>query len=404
MSGLISNNIPWVITGVLHLEYDSRNFLTKVSYPSGRYLAFSYNQAGKRTRMVDQDGYELIYVYDQAGRLSDITDGEGRSMVSYGYDEQGRLKEKQLENGVYTTYAYDVDGRLTSLVNYRPNGEVLSSFDYVYDINGRRSSMTPLDGTYQYQYDANGQLIGVTYPDGRTASYSYDSSGNRISATEAGIQEAYTNNNMNQYTRAGDETFTYDEDGNLISRTKDGRTTVYRYGPENHLIGVTSDEGDWHYTYDTLGNRIASEHNGKTTHYLLDPGGLVNVVAEYDEFGNRLAGYVHGLGLAARIDGEGNPAYYTFDGNGNTSKLVGPDLSVLNSYTYAPFGQVLATSESVDNPFGYVGQFGVMHEGNGLLFMRARHYDAKLGRFMHRDPIRFEGGDVNRYRIGRQFY
>lgn len=54
------------------------------------------------------------------------------------------------------------------------------------------------------------------------------------------------------------------------------------------------------------------------------------------------------------------------------------------------------SNETVSNRFRYVGKFGVMDEGNGLLFMRARYYDPDVGRFITKDPIGFTGG-VNLY-------
>jgi RHS repeat-associated protein len=50
------------------------------------------------------------------------------------------------------------------------------------------------------------------------------------------------------------------------------------------------------------------------------------------------------------------------------------------------------------NPFQFGGRFGVMHEANGLEFMRARFYSPAAGRFTAQDPIRLAGGDLNLYR------
>ena len=38
-----------------------------------------------------------------------------------------------------------------------------------------------------------------------------------------------------------------------------------------------------------------------------------------------------------------------------------------------------------------------MDEGDNIYFMRARFYDAEVGRFLSEDPIGFEGGDWNLY-------
>jgi RHS repeat-associated protein len=53
--------------------------------------------------------------------------------------------------------------------------------------------------------------------------------------------------------------------------------------------------------------------------------------------------------------------------------------------------------ETISNPFKYVGALGVMDDGNGLLYMRARYYDPEVGRFISKDPIGFAGGDLNLY-------
>jgi len=54
---------------------------------------------------------------------------------------------------------------------------VQSRFEYAYDVNGNRTSMTTLAGTTAYEYDLIGQLTGVTYPDGRSVIYEYDAAG-----------------------------------------------------------------------------------------------------------------------------------------------------------------------------------------------------------------------------------
>jgi RHS repeat-associated protein len=56
------------------------------------------------------------------------------------------------------------------------------------------------------------------------------------------------------------------------------------------------------------------------------------------------------------------------------------------SYTYLPFGALQSSTGSANNPFQYNGQLGVMSQGNGLDFMRARFYSPSLGRFINPDP------------------
>jgi RHS repeat-associated protein len=382
--------------GTIHQEFDSADRLTKITYPNGRFLQYTYDAGGRRTRMVDQDGFAVNYGYDSVGRLAGLTDSNGQKTVSYTYDSVGRLSREDKGNGTYTTYGYDTAGQLLNIVNYAPNASVNSRFDYTYDQLGRRTSMTTLEGTSKYGYDANGQLISVTLPDNRTIQYQYDAAGNRIAVTDNGVATSYETNSLNQYTAVGKGNYTYDADGNLISKTEGGKTSTYTYDAENRLVGVVTPDGIWSYDYDAFGNRIATTKNGQRTEYLLDPTGLGNVIDEYSN-GNLIAHYTHGLGLEDRVDPTNTTAYYDFDAIGSTAGLTGGNGSYVNRYSYLPFGEDLNKVEAVSNPFEFVGQFGVMDEGNGLNFMRARFYVNPIGKFNIADPIGLRGGDSNFY-------
>src|SRR5262249_3142822 len=155
----------------------------------------------------------------------------------------------------------------------------------------------------------------------------------------------------------------------------------------NRLIEVSSPTGTSAYPYDPLGNLASMTQNGQTTRYVVDPIGLGNIVGEYNGSGGVIANYTYGLGLTSRGASGGATAYYSFDGLGSTAQLTGTDGAVLNNYRYSPFGEVLSATRSMPNPFIYVGQFGVMNEGNGVDFMRARFYEPGQGRFLSHDPM-----------------
>ena len=288
---------------------------------------------------------------------------------------------------MYTTYTYDVAGNLTDLINYDPDSSILSRFDYTYDVSGLRTSMSTLDGTFTYGYDALGQLTSVTYPDGHIVTYDYDAAGNRRQVIDNGVATSYTTNNLNQYTQVGDTTYAYDADGNMTSQTENGVTTTYSYDPQNRLVGVSTPTDTWTYAYDALGNRVASSENGVVTKYIIDPIGLGNLAAEYNGNGNVVARYDYGYGLIDRKDAAGNPAYYTFSAIGNTSELTDSNGVVSNRYDYDPFGLSLGKIEKVANPFQFVGEYGVIAESDGLDFMRARHYDPTTADFSSVDPL-----------------
>ena len=137
--------------------------LRRVTYPSGRFLDYVYDNFGRRIRMTDQDGFATKYEYDAAGRLYRLRDSADTLLVTYLYDDAGRLSRTDKGNGTFTTYTYDAAGQLLSLKNWRNVTTLNSKFDYTYDSRGRRVSMATLEGTWTYAYDSTGQLIRAVF-------------------------------------------------------------------------------------------------------------------------------------------------------------------------------------------------------------------------------------------------
>ena len=375
--------------GTTTFTYDSADRGTGVFYPNGQSIQYFYNAGGQRTSMMDSTGFTVQYAYDSAGRLSQLTNGSNAMIVSYTYDAAGKLARKTMGNGTYTTYAYNANENPLHLVNYSASGSVLSEFDYTYDALDRPVTMTAPSGAWGYGYDSDGEITNVTLPGG-TVAYTYDAAGNRL--TGSGI--SYNVNNLNEDTAAGGNAYQYDADGNLIS----GGGWTYTYDDENRLIGMVSATDTWSYQYNGLGKRIAATHNGTVTQYLNDPSDFGNVEAEFTGTGQLLSHYTYGLDLTSAVPASGSAAYYHFDASGNTAQMTNASGSVVNSYTYLPFGEKISSTVGVANPFTFVGQLGVMDEGSGLYYMRNRWYSPGLGRFVQVDPSGLAGGDFNLYR------
>src|SRR5262249_15791757 len=90
-------------------------------------------------------------------------------------------------------------------------------------------------------------------------------------------------------------------------------------------------------------------------------------------------------------------AYYDFGTVGSTVGLTGSGGNYVNAYRYLPFGERLTATETVANPFQFVGAFGVMAHPDGLHLIRARFYMNGLGRLMSGDPLGYGGGQINLY-------
>lgn len=380
--------------GAIELDYDPvTTLLTHVDYPNGRFVDYEYDTQ-RRLNRINQDGFIVNYAYDVRSRLSDVTDVNLALIAHYDYDDRGFITQKTLGNGTYATYAYDGLGRLESLVNRAPDDSINSRFDYTYDANGRRSSVTTLEGTTFFGYDLLGQLTLVTLPSGRTIEYEYDAAGNRVRVVDDGVETNYAVNNLNEYTSVGNATFTYDQNGNLKTRTDALGTTTYSYDALNQLVGVSGPGGIFSFEYDPLGNRIAETDNGVRREFLVSPTELGIVLGTYDDQGASQANYAYGLGIVGQFDAA-DSYYFDFDAIGSTAGLTDGGGGYVNEYSYLPFGETTIVSETVANPFRYAGQWGVQDSGDGLLHMGVRNYDPTVGQFISDDPAGFAGEDTN---------
>ena len=68
---------------------------------------------------------------------------------------------------------------------------------------------------------------------------------------------------------------------------------------------------------------------------------------------------------------------------------------VAQQMRYDEFGNILSDSNPGFQPFGFAG--GIYEKATGLTRFGARDYDAHIGRWASKDPIRFAGGDSNLY-------
>ncbi len=199
-----------------------------------------------------------------------------------------------------------------------------------------------------------------------------------------------THNIDNRLLTAGTISFGYDDNGNLITKTLGSSVTNYSWDFNDMLNQLTAGTNTYTYRYDGLGNRVVRVENGVEKRYVFG-------LAETDANGNITAYYVYGNGLISKITPANESYFYHFDGLGSTIAITDSSGNVVNRYAYDEHGKVLNQEEAISNPFKYVGRFGVMDEGNGLLYMRARFYDPEVGRFISKDPIGFAGGDLNLY-------
>jgi len=77
--------------------------------------------------------------------------------------------------------------------------------------------------------------------------------------------------------------------------------------------------------------------------------------------------------------------WYLFNGNGDVVQLANQSGQVVRDYRYDAFGVQGSTDVNDTNPFRYGGEYFDRETGN--IYLRARYYDPRTGRFTQQDPF-----------------
>ena len=123
----------------------------------------------------------------------------------------------------------------------------------------------------------------------------------------------------------------------------------------------------------------------------------LNPVAELDSAGNVILRFVYGTKGHVPDYMVKNDTTYRFitDHLGSVRLVVkAANGHVAQRLDYDEFGNVLVNTNPEFQPFGYAG--GLFDEQTGLVRFGARDYDAGVGRWLAKDPIRFFGS-INLY-------
>ncbi|MCK5179938.1 MAG: RHS repeat protein [Candidatus Omnitrophica bacterium] len=201
----------------------------------------------------------------------------------------------------------------------------------------QRTQQTQPTQTTNYDYNDIYELTGVTGTQANT--YDYDAVGNRELVDSV---DTYTSNSLNQYMDVNAVTHNYDGNGNL---TYNG-TNMYVYDRENRLTDFNNGGGGnvASYKYDALNRRVAKTVDGVTTLFVYDGD---SVIEEYDSLGGLEAEYVLGSSIDEVLTMErgGTTYYYHYDGLGSVTEITDNTGTLIENYTYTPYGVILSGSE-----------------------------------------------------------
>jgi RHS repeat-associated protein len=317
------------------------------------------------------------------------------------YDDAGRKQSQTLPNNAVTTWGYDGASRLRTVEHKTGAGTVFACYGYTYDDAGNRRTQTDYTSactsggtTKTFTYDGAHRLTSEARPGQPTDSYGYDPAGNRTSATVNGVTRTFVYDDDNRLVSISDGTiFQYDQNGSLTRKTDTGGITDYTYDGVRRLTDVAPPGGNpaVHFTYDGDGARLKKRvgpAGSAETSYVNDTRGLTQVLQETGpdaQGAPRTLSYVPGL-LQHDSSLTGAAAWSYFHGDAQNHRvLTDGNQAVSKSWEFDPFGVIRAESGSATSAFGYAGEQRDGEAGLGLLNLRARYYDPKLGRFLSRD-------------------
>jgi RHS repeat-associated protein len=458
------------LTSLTGYGYDTQDNPTLVTDPNNNSTHYVYDDFSKKYQTVSPDTGTSNRTHDAAGNLVQTIDANGNT-ITYTYDALNRLLTTQFSDPSQNiTNTYD-----STSVTYgagRLTGRIDASGTYVffYDARGNMVREDRAIGgivySTQYVYNKNGKLTSITYPTGRTITYTMDQTqriaqvdttvdgtsktlassvsyapfggitsliyGNNLSLTQAynnqyrvssivagsivyrtyaydanghitSIVDAldadvppvdfpstyiYENgsNVLTEITGTASTVFTSDPKGNTI--TQNSRTHVY--DPLNQLTAVWDGSTQIaHYTFNGIGQRIQKNTASGTKIFHYDSSG--HIIAETGSTGQMLAEYVYlGDQLLATIRPGEIVYYYHNDHLGTPQVLTDSTGNVAWKGAYALFGKVQILAATVENNFRFPGQY--YDSETGLSYNYHRYYRSEIGRYITADPIGLDGG------------
>ena len=282
-------------------EYTPAGQVSRTIDGNGNAVQYRYNSLGKISERIDQLGFTETFRYDEEGNLSLHIDRDGRQLQRacnvFGQPVYEKASDAEGKHTNISTWHYDSLGRVTRAVC---DGK---SYEYIYDAYGnlkeKRSNGKRL---VSYTHDRAGQITEIRDPEGVCTRYEYDILGRRSRIfNDDGLEVRYGYDALNRirhirYGNGVETAYTYDGDGNIRTlETKAGENVLlsfaYRYDGNGNrtaktgmqagvtLGGVTSEITtgnnalDLSYAYDVRGQLLEERRNGASVCYAYDKAG-----------------------------------------------------------------------------------------------------------------------------------
>ena len=402
-------------------SYVNRGRLTTITNATG-YVGYDYDAAGNRIKelYVENDGGAFVRQtkYDTGGRVIAKTYPDGQEIGPWTYDAAGRLFAIR---GVVQSITYDAGGRklVTTYANHAVTSHTYSPqrgwlneismqsraslmrFIYGRDASGRIKSVgSPQVGeNWSYTYnDLDWLLQANNGSAGLNQSFTYDAAGNMLTNSQVG---SYTYPAVGQPrphapSHVAGLSYNYDANGNLLSGP--GRTYTWDGSNRPETINTaTGVQARYHYGPDGSRWRKSvlvqseSEPLWRDTFY---------IGSDYEVDGSTSIKYPHPDVRLTKIGTSIQLAVLHRDHLGTVRGITNGDGTIVHTTVYRVYGDKVSQSGTDKESHGFIGE---RHDAEtGLMYLNARYYDPKLGRFLSPDTLdpMVPGVGTNRYAYG----
>jgi len=171
----------------------------------------------------------------------------------------------------------------------------------------------------------------------------------------------------------------------------------YFYDVFGNLTGVETPNKFIEYKVDGFNRRVSKTIRGSdVTRYIWQD--QLRLAAELNADGTLRSQFIYtdGVNSPEYMIKDGVRYYFVKDHRGSVLKVINVGSGeVKQELKYSEFGEVLQDTNPGFQPFGFAG--GLYDHDTKLVRFGARDYDGRIGRWLSKDPIRFDGGTPNLY-------
>jgi len=371
--------------------FDSRGLVARKSAPrfSGTaavWTVFSHDPRGRVVQVLSPDGTTVRTAY--APDRVTVTDARGnvRRKISDHYGRMVRAEEINGAQTYVTRYTHDAADLLVRVTNHLGHVSQTS-----YDALGRKTQVQdPNMGTWTYTYDLAGNLIGQRDAKLQMLTFTYDLQGRPLTKrypNGAEITWKYDDPavpySRGRVTRIDDlatsTSYTYDRLGRTIQtrRLLDGTTYVLGQAydalgrvtsqtfPDNEVVTFTYNTAGWLSSVPGYVNRIRYNARGQRTS--VEYPNFTTSNFEYHDTSFRITRRST-VGVSGPLQPAGliQSLRYTYDPNGNITRITDDVATAGRSFTYDPLNRLVSAS----------GTFGPPAAGLPSAVSQAYRYDA----------------------------